>query len=192
MAFFLAEPVGEQPMPADTPTLQPTQPEHRINRSSPEEMAASVLKAFPHQKGPVRVITIREGAVASSLEGLGKQGYTEELPESLRKMGLDFQHEQLEYGQVSVPPPAADKGGSAQDGFGDNTPVGEAGPARGEPDTHPEETDESQEWYRTWGLVLAPAESAGIFKRVCAFADMPYPVPPGRTWEDVKTTIVIQ
>ncbi|KAK7697930.1 hypothetical protein SLS64_013017 [Diaporthe eres] len=192
MAFFFAEPVGEQPMPVDAPTLQPTQPEHRLNRSSPEEMAASVLKAFPHQEGPVRVMTIRDGAVTSSLEGLGKQGYTEEFLESLRRMGLDFQHEDLEYGQVSGPPPAVDKGAITQDGSGDNTPVVEAGPVRGQSDTHPEETHEFQEWYRTWGLVLAPTDEAGTFERVCAFADMPYPVPLGRTWEDVKTTIVIQ
>lgn len=192
MAFFFAELVGKQPMPADAPTLQPTQPEHRINRSTPEEMAASMLKAFPHQKGPVRVITIREGAITSALGGSGNQGYTEEFLENLRKMGLDFQHEELEYGQVPGSLPAADKGATMPGGSGDSTPAVEAGPARAQSGTQPEETHESQKWYRTWGLVLAPIEETGIFERVCAFADMPYPVPLGRTWEDVKTTIVMQ
>lgn len=192
MAFFFAESVGKQSMPADVPKLQPVQPEHRINKSSPEEMAASMLKAFPNQKGPVRLITIRDGAVTSVLNSQGKQGYTDELLESLRRMGLEFQHEELEYGEVSGSSPAQDKGTATLDGSGDSRPAVEAGSSSDQPGTHTEEMNASQKWYRTWGLVLAPTEEASVFERVCVFADMQFPVPLGRSWDDVKTTVVIR
>lgn len=192
MAFFFAESVGKKQMSAEAPELQPVQPEYRRNASSPEEMAASVLKAFPRDMGPVRVITIRDGAVTSSLKSLGQQGNTDKFIESLRRMGLEFQHEDLEYGEVSGSLPSANKSSTAPDGSGDRTPAVEAGSSRGQSGTQPEGTSASQKWYKTWGLVLAPTEEAGTFERVCAFADMPFSVPLGRSWEDVKTTVVIR
>lgn len=156
-------------------------------------MAADVLKAFPSDVGPVRVFTIRDGAVTSALNSLGKQGVTDEFLESLRKMGLDFQHEDLEYGEVSGSSPAADKSTTAPYGSGDSsTPAVVAGPAEGESGAHPDGSGETQKWYRTWGLVLAPTEESGIYERVCAFSDMPFPIFPGRSWEDVKATVVIR
>ncbi|KAG6355080.1 hypothetical protein INS49_004161 [Diaporthe citri] len=192
MAFFFAEPVRKQNVPADSPKLEPTQPEHRIDRSNPEEMAASVLKAFPHQQGRVRVITIRNGAVTSALNGIGKQGYTDEFLESLGRMGLDFQHEELEYGEMPGSSPAADHSATTPDNSSNSTPAVAAEPEEGQLGTHPEGANASQKWYNTWGLVLAPTEEACVFERVCAFADMPFPVPLGRSWEDVKTSIVMR